>query len=208
MFYFLTSFHVKVVRFCRSCIIYLLVTGQPHTLLDDPHTLWFHCISSNSCPLNLLLVRSHQAEIIIVERRIQRRNNVTRVWVEPKSCDQGRGKNNIFTLSATLQAGLRIKYHILYHMRTHWLIFPSPKTFSLVDQPITALCGTTTLILSHEAVHGSMLVTYVVAVFINIINTFYRSSLPLWGWGKLSLFFLTLLTSRAIFSKAVSSLVR
>ena len=46
--------------------------------------LW---ISSNSCPLNLLLVRSHQAEIIIVKRLIQGRNNVTRVRVEPKSCD-------------------------------------------------------------------------------------------------------------------------
>ena len=40
-------------------------------------------ISPNSCPLNLLLVQSHQAEIIIVKRLIQRRNNVTRVRVKP-----------------------------------------------------------------------------------------------------------------------------
>ena len=51
--------------------------------------LW---ISSNSCPLNLLLVRSHQAEIIIVKRLIQGRYNVTRVRVEPRPFDQGRRK--------------------------------------------------------------------------------------------------------------------
>ena len=65
----------------------------------DPMFLW---ISSNSCPLNLLLVRSHQAEIIIVKRLIQGRNNVTRVRVEPRSFDQGRRKNDAFTHSATL----------------------------------------------------------------------------------------------------------
>ena len=66
---------------------------------DDPMFLW---ISSNSCPLNLLLVRSHQAEIIIVKRLIQGRNNVTRVRVEPRPIDQGRRKNDAFTHSATL----------------------------------------------------------------------------------------------------------
>ena len=65
---------------------------------DDPMLLW---ISSNFCPLNLLLVRSHQAEIIIVKRLIQGRNNVTRVRVEPRSFDQGRRKNDAFTHSAT-----------------------------------------------------------------------------------------------------------
>ena len=54
---------------------------------EFPMFLW---ISSNSCPLNLLLVRSHQAEIIIVKRLIQGRNNVTRVGVELRSCDLGR----------------------------------------------------------------------------------------------------------------------
>ena len=56
-----------------------------------------HC-----CPLNLLLVRSHQAEIIIVKRLILGRNNVTRVRVEPRPFDQGRRKNDAFTHSATL----------------------------------------------------------------------------------------------------------
>ena len=47
---------------------------------DDPMFLW---VSSNSCPLNLLLVRSHQAEVIIVKRLVQERNNVTRVELNP-----------------------------------------------------------------------------------------------------------------------------
>ena len=54
--------------------------------------LMFLRISSNSCLLNLLLVRSHQAEIIIVKRLIQGRNNVTRVRIEPRPFDQGRRK--------------------------------------------------------------------------------------------------------------------
>ena len=53
--------------------------------------LW---ISSNSCSLILLLVRSHQAEIIIVKRLIQGRNNVTRVRAEPKSYKQNCRKND------------------------------------------------------------------------------------------------------------------
>ena len=65
----------------------------------DPMFLW---ISSNSCPLNLLLVRSHQAEIITVKRLIQGRNNVTSVQVEPRSFNQGRRKNDAFAHSATL----------------------------------------------------------------------------------------------------------
>ena len=56
---------------------------------SDAMVLW---VSSNSRPLNLLLVRCHQAEIIIVKRLVQGRNNVTRV--EPKSCDQGCRKND------------------------------------------------------------------------------------------------------------------
>ena len=66
------------------------VIGEIRTCIgvsDDPMFLW---ISSNSCPLNLLLVRSHRAEIIIVKRLIQRRNNVTRVRVKPRPFDQGR----------------------------------------------------------------------------------------------------------------------
>ena len=48
------------------------------------------------------LVRSHQAEIIIVKRLIQGHNNVTRLRVEPKPFDKGRQKNDAFILSATL----------------------------------------------------------------------------------------------------------
>ena len=45
-----------------------------HTsVYSDPRFLW---IFLNSCPLNLLLVWSHQGEIIIVKRLIQGRNNV------------------------------------------------------------------------------------------------------------------------------------
>ena len=73
------------------------------TALEFPTMqLMFLWISSNSCPLNLLLVRSHQTEIIIVKRLIQGRNNVNRVRVEPRSFDQGRRKNDAFTFSATL----------------------------------------------------------------------------------------------------------
>ena len=47
------------------------------------------------------LLEVTKAEIIIVKCLIQGRNNVTRVWVEPRACDQGRRKN-VFTLSTTL----------------------------------------------------------------------------------------------------------
>ena len=66
---------------------------------NDPMFRW---ISSNFCPLNLLLVRSHRAEIIIVKRLIQGRNNVSRVRVEPRLIDQSCHKNNAFTHLATL----------------------------------------------------------------------------------------------------------
>ena len=78
------------------------VNGGIRTCLgvfDDPTCLW---ISSNSRPLNLLLVRSHQAEIIIAKRLIQGRNNVSNVRIEPRSFDQGRRKNDAFTHSAKL----------------------------------------------------------------------------------------------------------
>ena len=87
----LSSCHVKASKanlldnphsfHCNDYFIF----GGIHTCLgvfDDPMFLW---ISLNSCPLNLLLVRSHKAEIIIIKSVIQRRNNVTRMWVEPRS---------------------------------------------------------------------------------------------------------------------------
>ena len=61
-------------------------------------SLW---ISSNSSSLNLLHVRSHQEEIIILKRLIHGRNNVTRVRVEPKSCDHDRHKKDVVTLLVT-----------------------------------------------------------------------------------------------------------
>ena len=111
---------------CPGCSAYLSSchrTASDANFLDNPHTFhyqdhfviggictclgvfdvpMFLWISSNSCPLNLLLVRSHQAKIIIVKHLIQGRNNVTRVWVEPRSFDQGRRKNDTFTHSAML----------------------------------------------------------------------------------------------------------
>ena len=72
---------------------------------DDP---MFLRISSNSCPLNLLLVRSHLAEIIIVKRLTRGRSSVTRVRVEPRSFDQGRRKNDAFNHSATLPIVLQM----------------------------------------------------------------------------------------------------
>ena len=127
---FLCLYYIVIVGLsencCCCCGAYLSSchrTASDANLLDDPHTFhyqdyfviggirtclgvsddpMFLWISSNSCPLNLLLVRSHQAEIIIVKRLIQGRNSVTRVRVEPRSFDQGRRKNDAFTYSATL----------------------------------------------------------------------------------------------------------
>ena len=96
---------------CCCCSAYLSScnrTASDTNLLDDPLTFhyndyfviggirtclgvsddsMFQRISSHSCPLNLLLVRSHQAEIIIVNRFIQGRQNFTRVQFEPRSFD-------------------------------------------------------------------------------------------------------------------------
>ena len=66
---------------------------------EFPMFLW---VSSNSCPLNLLLFWRHLPEIIIVKRLIQGRNNVTRVPVEPRLYDSGGRKNDVFALSVTL----------------------------------------------------------------------------------------------------------
>ena len=70
-----------------------------------PMFLW---ISSNSCSLNLLLVRSHQAEIIAIKRFIQERMTKARVRVEPRSCNQNCRKKDVFTLSARLPTILRV----------------------------------------------------------------------------------------------------
>ena len=49
--------------------------------------------------MNLIFVRNQQAEMLIVKRFIQGRNNMTRVRIEPTLCNQGRHKNDVFTLS-------------------------------------------------------------------------------------------------------------
>ena len=64
-----------------------------------PMFLW---ISLNSCPLNLVLVQSHQAEKTVVKRLVQGRHNVIRIWVKPRSRDQNRCKSDAFSLSAAL----------------------------------------------------------------------------------------------------------
>ena len=98
---------------CCCCSAYLSSchrTASDAKILDDPHTFHYNdyfviggirtclgvsddpmflSIFSNSCPLNLLLVRSHPAEIIIVKKRlIQGLNNVTRVRIELTPFDQ------------------------------------------------------------------------------------------------------------------------
>ena len=84
------------------CYDYFIIGGIRTCLLGvscNPMLLW---ISLPSCSLNFLLVRSHQAETIIVKRLILGRNNATRVRVEPRSCDRRRRKNDAFAISATL----------------------------------------------------------------------------------------------------------
>ena len=92
-------YFIVAVAYLSSC--YRTASGA---ILDDVHT--FRCnnyfvygrtctevfsdpmflrIFSNTS-LSLLLVGSHQAEIIIVKCLIQGRNNVTRMRVEPRLC--------------------------------------------------------------------------------------------------------------------------
>ena len=55
--------------------------------------------------VSLLLVRSHRAEIIILKRHIQGRNNVTWVWVDPKVIRSLSGFRSFYqrkNVSATL----------------------------------------------------------------------------------------------------------
>ena len=91
----------------------------------------FQWIFSNSSPLNLLLAQSHQAEIIIVNRLTQRRNNETRVRVEPRSCGQCRRKSDAFTLSATLPIFFKLVLKITFVSKSRKIaIFPKNQFFS------------------------------------------------------------------------------
>ena len=67
--------------------------------------LW---IFLNSCPLNLLLIWSRLAQIIIVKRLIQGRDNVTRVRVAPKSFYQGRSTKVKTKAIITVQFSLSV----------------------------------------------------------------------------------------------------
>ena len=81
---------IRALLYCND----YFVLGEIHACLgvsSDPMFLW---ISLNSCLLNLQLVQSHQAEIILVKHFIQERNNVTRVLVERRSFNQSCHKNN------------------------------------------------------------------------------------------------------------------
>ena len=78
------------------------VVGGMRTCLGVSRNPIFLRNSSNYCSLNLLLVRSHHAEISIVKRLIQGRNNVTKVPVELRPCHQSHHKNDAFTHSALL----------------------------------------------------------------------------------------------------------
>ena len=79
-----------------------LCFGRIRTRLGVDHFPSFPVDVLTSSHVNLLLVRSNQAEIIIVKRLIQGRNIETWVGVELLICDQSRRKNDAFTISATL----------------------------------------------------------------------------------------------------------
>jgi len=92
----LSSYHEKTTA--------TLYFGRIRTRLGVVHFRLFLIFDFFS--VNLLFFRSHQAEIIIVKRLIQERNNdVTKVRVEPRSRDNDYGcrQNDALTLSATLR---------------------------------------------------------------------------------------------------------
>ena len=74
---------------------------------SDPMFLW---ISLNSCPLNLLFVRSHQTEIIIVKHLIQGRNNMTRWRLNSHHTIRVVVKNDAFTHYMTWQ-GIQLEFN-------------------------------------------------------------------------------------------------
>ena len=100
-------------------------------------------ISSNSCPLNLLLVRSHQAEIMIAMRLIQRPSNVTRVRVEPRSFNQGCRKNNAFSHSAMPPLSIPSCCYLASSITSHCKIrkFESMSNTRLVSSAEPEICN-------------------------------------------------------------------
>ena len=89
------------------------VLGEIRTCLVVSSDPMFLEIFSKLCSRNLLLVQSHEEEIIIVKRLIQGRNNVTRVRVKPKTCNQGCRKTTPLLYSLGHVADLYL--HTLQH---------------------------------------------------------------------------------------------
>ena len=81
----------------------------------EPVFQWIFLHSSG--PLNLLLVRCHQVEIIPVKRLTQERNNVTRMRFEPRSRNLGRRKKRRF-YSLILAAFVCILQHQHYLLQS------------------------------------------------------------------------------------------
>ena len=90
------------------CIDYFMLGGICTCcgVSSDPMFLW---ISSNFSPLNLLLVQNLQRKIITTNGLIRGRNNITRMRVEPRSCNQVHCKNHVFAHSVTLPTSLSCK---------------------------------------------------------------------------------------------------
>ena len=81
------NFSCKMIDWCIFILLSresdgALCFGRIRTRLGVDHFPSFPVGVLTSSHVNLLLVRSHQAEIIVVKRLIQGRNNVTRVRVE------------------------------------------------------------------------------------------------------------------------------
>ena len=85
----------------EEATVALLFWTNPHPLRSWPFSK-FYGWRLTSSHVNLLLVRSHQAEIIIEKRLIQGRKHMTTVRAEPTLCSRGHRKNDAFAFSATL----------------------------------------------------------------------------------------------------------
>ena len=57
-------------------VVLLFWTNRPHQLRSWPYSKLSGSLLTSS-QVNLLLVRNHQAEVIIIKRLIQERNNLT-----------------------------------------------------------------------------------------------------------------------------------
>jgi len=106
---FVCLFHLETeIDLTRKSDSGAIFWTNPHPLRSYPFPS-FPIVSFDFLPLNLLLVRNHQAEIIIVKRLIQRRNNV---------CDEGWELNLHHAIVQTF-------YHLTFiHLTVnhgHWI---------------------------------------------------------------------------------------